>query len=561
MIRRLLLIASLLLPTPALAQFYVATSGGGGSDSNPGTLASPFLTLGKCQTAMRAGPYKTCYIRAGTYTMAAELTLTSSDNGETWAGYPGDTAQSAMIQYSGSAHLMFHVTGGSDITIQNLKFDGGASGGNNTSSGAIFIENSSNNIHVESNLFTNNFNQSDLYFYNSNNIYFRGNTSNLNEYQPVSGHVTDSTEHTGWFITDNTLNHWQRMGIELQGNAGSAGGVKVDRNVIDMTNTPTGGIALSIVTKANNTCNTIWGNTLSGTFASGQWGIEVDFAGPASTDSEQNVFTNVNAPYFIANAVGLGVQNNTASNWGGGGFGNYVFNQDGGGYTNTQWIGTNTLNSVSTAGWTGHPNSGAQPASCAPSATFAAGSQSVVVTFDFAANAQSFVSTPATSVTMSWVSGTLESDVAVKNLASRASRWDRTLTYQAMGVPAGATVTGITSAAMQSQCTFYTSPGATHQSGAATLTDGATVVTLSAARNFTATDAAMVTTGGTNSGVMSSPSSNSVALRINNTLSTANTTGAHMALKQDNLTFTITYTPAPASSTHWSGAAGFPGRL
>ena len=184
----------------------------------------------------------------------------------------------------------------------------------------------------------------------------------------------------------------------------------------------------------------------------------------------------------------------------------------------------------------------------------------LVVTFDFASDAQSFVATPASNVTLSWVSGTLQSDLSTKNAASRASRWDRTLTYQDMGVPAGSTITSITSASMQSQCTFYTSPGATHQSGAATLTDGATVVTLSSARNFTATDASMVTTAGVNSGVMSSPASNSVAIRINNTLSTANTAGAHMALKQDNLTFTITYT-LPTIVPGGMVTAPFPGRL
>lgn len=184
----------------------------------------------------------------------------------------------------------------------------------------------------------------------------------------------------------------------------------------------------------------------------------------------------------------------------------------------------------------------------------------LVVTFDFASDAQSFVATPAANVTLSWVSGTLQSDLSARNKANQASRWDRTLTYQDMGVPAGSTITSITSASMQSQCTFYTAPGATHQSGAATLTDGATVVTLSSARNFTATDASPVTTAGVNSGVMSSPAANSVAIRINNTLSTANTAGAHMALRQDNLTFTITYT-LPAVVPGSTLTSPFPGRL
>ena len=39
-------------PTVLGAAFYVATTG---SDSNAGTLASPFLTLGKCQAALKSG--------------------------------------------------------------------------------------------------------------------------------------------------------------------------------------------------------------------------------------------------------------------------------------------------------------------------------------------------------------------------------------------------------------------------------------------------------------------------------------------------------------------------
>jgi hypothetical protein len=97
--------------TPTVSAFYVATNG---SDSNPGTLAAPFATLGKCQTAMRnSGTIKTCYIRAGTYngsgvgyntvtittyfSVNAALYLTSADNGETWSYYPPDGADTAIF--------------------------------------------------------------------------------------------------------------------------------------------------------------------------------------------------------------------------------------------------------------------------------------------------------------------------------------------------------------------------------------------------------------------------------------------------------------------------------
>jgi hypothetical protein len=88
--------------------FYVATDG---KDTNPGTFAQPFATLGKAQTAMRASSStKTTYIRAGTYTPAStggncvwgnsagsSIALSSADEGETWSYYPPDGYGNAIL--------------------------------------------------------------------------------------------------------------------------------------------------------------------------------------------------------------------------------------------------------------------------------------------------------------------------------------------------------------------------------------------------------------------------------------------------------------------------------
>lgn len=89
------------LTSPA---YYVATatSTPAGSDSNAGTLQAPFLTLGKCQTQMRAGSTKTCYVRGGTYALpSGGLVLSSSDNGETWSSYPPDGPNAAILDLGG----------------------------------------------------------------------------------------------------------------------------------------------------------------------------------------------------------------------------------------------------------------------------------------------------------------------------------------------------------------------------------------------------------------------------------------------------------------------------
>lgn len=99
----------------ANAQFYVSPTG---SDSNPGTRVSPFLTLAKCQLAMQSGT-KTCYFRAGIYSVTqgsitngatpcggyscgcnlgiAAVYLVAADNGETWSYDPMDGYNTAIL--------------------------------------------------------------------------------------------------------------------------------------------------------------------------------------------------------------------------------------------------------------------------------------------------------------------------------------------------------------------------------------------------------------------------------------------------------------------------------
>lgn len=95
--------------TPSSSAFYVSPSG---NDSNAGTLAAPFKTLGKAQTAMQGSSVKTTYLRAGTYASTA-LSLTVSDNGETWSYYAPDGYNTAILDGGASSPT----TGGNPITI------------------------------------------------------------------------------------------------------------------------------------------------------------------------------------------------------------------------------------------------------------------------------------------------------------------------------------------------------------------------------------------------------------------------------------------------------------
>lgn len=68
--------------------FYISKSG---NDSNPGTLASPWLTIGKANSTLTAG--ETVFVRGGTYLeQIRPANSGTSDNHITFAEYPGETA-------------------------------------------------------------------------------------------------------------------------------------------------------------------------------------------------------------------------------------------------------------------------------------------------------------------------------------------------------------------------------------------------------------------------------------------------------------------------------------
>lgn len=102
------------------AGFYVSPSG---SDSNAGTLAAPFLTLEKARTAMQGtGAAKVTYLRGGTYSRTATLSLGSADTGTTWQYYPPDGYNSAILDCGGVAGRNgIVINGGSTITINGLQ--------------------------------------------------------------------------------------------------------------------------------------------------------------------------------------------------------------------------------------------------------------------------------------------------------------------------------------------------------------------------------------------------------------------------------------------------------
>ena len=147
-------------PTPpAGSAFYVSPSG---NDNNAGTLAAPFRTLTRAQTAMRGSTTKTTYLRAGVYTLASQadcidsspcgLKMDNRDNGQTWSNYPPDGYDSAIIDgQSTGANGLWTVISLDEVdnitfngfVIRNFQYAGiNADGGRNLTVRYMHIHNS-----------------------------------------------------------------------------------------------------------------------------------------------------------------------------------------------------------------------------------------------------------------------------------------------------------------------------------------------------------------------------------------------------------------------------------
>ena len=103
-------------PPPPVGVFYVSPTG---SDSNPGTMTQPFLTIQKCATSVGSG--STCQVRAGTYhemvTPTSGITITSY-NGESvtvdgsdpvtgWTLYQGSIYKASVALTLGDGNQVF----------------------------------------------------------------------------------------------------------------------------------------------------------------------------------------------------------------------------------------------------------------------------------------------------------------------------------------------------------------------------------------------------------------------------------------------------------------------
>ena len=174
-----------------------------------------------------------------------------------------------------------------------------------------------------------------------------------------------------------------------------------------------------------------------------------------------------------------------------------------------------------------------------------------VKTFNWTSNADSFTYNDTLgNGSGAWSStggdadaGCLQNDVSGRNKDSIGT-WARTLTFEDMGVTAGHTVTGITSASIKTKVLTYSGGVNSATLGTVTLSDGTTTVTLAASRSPTATDSTFQTQSGTDNTSLNWASTQSVTITLNFNIDVGNQAGLNFDTLWDTLTFTITHAPA-----------------
>ena len=191
----------------------------------------------------------------------------------------------------------------------------------------------------------------------------------------------------------------------------------------------------------------------------------------------------------------------------------------------------------------------------------------LVVTFAFPSDAQSFTATTGADTVGSWQSGDgtpsagcLQLRISGRSKTNANNVYSRTLTFEAMGVPAGSTITGITSGSAYYRCREWVSgnvPG--NNADFVRLTpSGQSAITIAGAASYTNISGWAVSSGVDSTG-LSLPSITSCVIAWQADLSTGKNNSAAVTLACDLITFTVTYsqpTTANPPTVFGTGSAG-----
>lgn len=261
--------------------YYVNASASAGGD---GSSAHPFTTIDQARVAMEATTVHDTIVQSGTYTETSALTLTSADNGDSFAAAPGATA---II--TGNLQNLVSLNGTSNLVLKGLTFAGTASSSVYNGVGAVTLNNSSND-HIVADHFLNNGGDGILLAGSSSNeisgnqidnsadsgIELKdGSNSNLVDSNLINGTNAIGTSGGGIYghgINGNTLSHnlventaGMGIGIEDFGGGTSNSGNSIAQNVLENNDTQSNdsGAIYLLGRSDNDTATSVTANFIS----------------------------------------------------------------------------------------------------------------------------------------------------------------------------------------------------------------------------------------------------------------------------------------------------------
>src|SRR5438270_7958564 len=142
--------------TPATGMaFYVSTTG---SDSNPGTLSSPWRTIQHAANSVQAGD--TVYVRGGVYNESANISVSGSliAGSIRFQSYPGETAivdGTGLVPPTSSPQGLINITNQSYISIRGFEIRNYQTSSASATPAGIWVSGSGSNIQILNNVIHN----------------------------------------------------------------------------------------------------------------------------------------------------------------------------------------------------------------------------------------------------------------------------------------------------------------------------------------------------------------------------------------------------------------------
>jgi hypothetical protein len=135
--------------------FYVSTTG---SDSNPGTLSSPWKTIQHAANSVQAGA--TVFVRGGVFNESVNIPVSGSAiaGPVTFQSYPGETAivdGTGLLPPSSGTQGLFNITNQGYITIQGFEIRNYQTSNSSAIPAGIWVSGSGSHIQILNNLVHN----------------------------------------------------------------------------------------------------------------------------------------------------------------------------------------------------------------------------------------------------------------------------------------------------------------------------------------------------------------------------------------------------------------------